>query len=119
METTLGEFDKEIMHSEKVQSVMYGGHMVGDSRACTYDDIIHVDADDRATQSMLVNEGVENVVHHRLERGGWIGESKVHDHGFPNTKAGFESHLPLITIIDVNVIVPPSDIKGVKDEQVG
>ena len=68
---------------------------------------------------MLVNEGVEDMIHHSLKCGWRISKSKVHDYGFPDAETHFEHSFPLITVMDLDVVVPPLDVKGGKDEQVG
>jgi hypothetical protein len=49
----------------------------------------------------------KDVIHHRLE-GCWrVREAKKHNGRLKESFAGFESGLPLITFLDLNVIIPP------------
>ena len=47
---------------------MYCSDMVSNCGAGTDDDVIHVNTDGHSAQCVTVNKGVENVVHHCLER---------------------------------------------------
>ena len=68
---------------------------------------------------MTVDEGTENMIHHRLECGGRVGESKIHDHRFPDAKARFEGRFPLVAVSYMDVIIPPSDVERGKYKGVG
>ncbi|KAG6899636.1 hypothetical protein C0993_008449 [Termitomyces sp. T159_Od127] len=59
----------------------------------------------------LYNEVLKDVVHHCLE-GGWaIGESKEHDKEFKQLLAGLEGSLPLISLLSVHIVVTPPNIQ--------
>ena len=116
MEATLGEFNKQVMLGKEVKHIMYCHDMIVDGRTCADDDIIHVDLDYCTLQSMLVNEGTEDMIHHSLKHCWGVSEPKVHDHGFPDAKAGFECCCPLVPIMDMDVVISPPDIKSGKDE---
>ena len=49
----------------------------------------------------------EDVVHHSLEGGGQVAQSKEHDNGFKKFPVRSEGCLPLITICNVDVVSPP------------
>ena len=116
MKAALGEFDEEVVLCKKVENVMHGINMIGDRRTSANDDVIHVDVDHHPMQGMSVDEGMENVVHHSLKGCRRVGEAEVHNHGFPNTKTGLERHFPLVSVADMDVVIPPPDVKGGKDE---
>jgi uncharacterized protein YfaA (DUF2138 family) len=68
-------------------------------------DIVHVDHD-----ISLIDEVTEYVVYHQL-KGSWgIREAKKHDHWFKQPSVGFE-HFPLVTIVDANVVISPTDVQ--------
>ena len=46
-----------------------------------------------------------------LERLGSITESKEHDGGFIKAKGGNECGLPLVLLMDLDVVIPPSNIE--------
>jgi hypothetical protein len=71
-----------------------------------YEDVIHVD--ENAT---FKDFNMEDVVHHRLECAGGIGESKEHDKRFIEAMIHSESCLPLIAFLNPNIIVTPSDVQ--------
>src|SRR6266436_480001 len=70
------------------------------------EDVIQVDTDYTLRDQIL-----EYLVHHGLESGWAVGETKEHDQGFENSSVCAESGLPLITFLDADVVVSPSDIK--------
>ena len=43
--------------------------------------------------------------------GGGIAESKEHDSGFKESNGGDESGLPLIFLLDVNVVISPTNVE--------
>ena len=68
--------------------------------------IIHVDL-----KPLLWKHIREDVVHESLEGGGGIAEPKEHDSGFKESHGGDESGLPLIFLLDANVVVSPTNVK--------
>ena len=118
VKTAFGEFDKEAVLCEEVQYVMYCINMVGNGRAGTDNDVVHVDMDYGSLCGVAVNDRTENVVHHSLKGCRRVCEAKIHNHGFPNAKTGLECRFPLVSIADVDIVIPPSDVEGGKNEQV-
>ena len=53
----------------------------------------------------------ERVIHEMLQGSRGIGESEKHDGGFKQSFMGDEGGLPLVTILDSYVVVPPADVK--------
>ena len=51
------------------------------------------------------------MIHHGLEGGWGIGEAKEHHRQFEKSSIGFKSGLPLVTVVDLNVVVAPLDIE--------
>ena len=70
------------------------------------EDVIHID-----NNPPFIDKVLEYVVHHCLECGQGIAESKKHDGGFVEATRGFECCFPLITIFDADIVVSPSDIE--------
>ncbi|KAG6892434.1 hypothetical protein C0993_003848, partial [Termitomyces sp. T159_Od127] len=69
------------------------------------EDVIKVD-----THYTLCNEVLEDVIHHCL-KGGWaIGELEQHNKQFKQSSVGLEGSLPLISLLDVHIVVTPPDI---------
>ncbi len=66
----------------------------------------------------LVNEIVEDGVHHRLECGQGVGESKEHDRWFVQAFVGYECCLPLVFFFDKNLVVSPLNIESSKQSAV-
>ena len=58
------------------------------------------------------NEVLEDVVHERRECTGRVGQAKEHNCGFKETTIGGEGCLPLVTSLDTDVVVSPSDVQG-------
>ncbi|KIJ42184.1 hypothetical protein M422DRAFT_171584, partial [Sphaerobolus stellatus SS14] len=73
---------------------------------CEDKDVINVDND-----NSLINELLEDFIHHCLESCRTICQAKEHDQRFKKASVGSESSLPFISLFDANIIVPPSNIK--------
>ncbi|KAG6884182.1 hypothetical protein C0993_000584, partial [Termitomyces sp. T159_Od127] len=59
----------------------------------------------------LHNEVPEDVIHHCLESGWTVGESKEYDKQFKQPPLGPEGSLPLISFLNVHIVVTPPDIQ--------
>ena len=70
------------------------------------EDVIQIDADYTFGDQIL-----EYLVHHGLKGGRTIGETKEHNQGFEKSSVCVEGSLPLITFLDVDIVVPPLDIE--------
>jgi len=69
-------------------------------------DVIEVD-----TYHSFHDEILEYVIHHHLE-GGWaVGESKEHHQGLKQPSVSLKCCLPLIFLSDPNIVVTPSNIQ--------
>ncbi|KAF9799044.1 hypothetical protein IEO21_10626 [Rhodonia placenta] len=54
---------------------------------------------------------MEDVIHHRLEGGGGIGEAEEHHQGFIQFPVSHKGRLPLVTGFDPDIVISPSDIE--------
>src|SRR6266436_5953080 len=70
------------------------------------EDVIQVDTDYTLRDQIL-----EYLVHHGLEGGRAVGEAEEHDQGFKKSSVCAECGLPLITFLNADIVVSPSDIK--------
>ena len=70
--------------------------------------IVHVDKDH---VRVLQFEGSEDAIHYALEGCWGIALTKQHNHGLKESQRHFKRSLPLVPIPDVDVVVPPSDVK--------
>ncbi|KAG6875721.1 hypothetical protein C0993_007798, partial [Termitomyces sp. T159_Od127] len=59
----------------------------------------------------LHDEVPEDVIHHCLESGRTVDESKEYDEGFKQSTIGPEGSLPLISFLNAHVVVAPSNIQ--------
>ncbi|KAG5350317.1 hypothetical protein C0989_011629 [Termitomyces sp. Mn162] len=59
----------------------------------------------------LCDEVPEDVVHHGLEGGGAIGESKEHNEQLKQSPVGLEGSLPLISFLNMHIVVTPLDVQ--------
>ena len=66
---------------------------------------------------MFIDEWLEDVVHHSLERSWGVRESEEHHGRFEHSIWGFERGFPFIALLDANVVVSPSDVEFGKDER--
>ena len=71
-----------------------------------YEEVIHVD--DEPSFSNHVSKGV---IHKALECGGGVVETKEHNGGFKQSFVDNEGCLPLMSILDVDIVVSPSDVE--------
>ena len=70
------------------------------------EEVIHVDDEPSFSDHVL-----EGVIHKLLERGKGVAKTKEHDGRFKESFVGNEGRFPLMTILDVDVIVPPTNVK--------
>ena len=68
--------------------------------------VVHVYGEPPFSQFIL-----EDGVHHGLKGRGGVGESKEHYIWFEQSLVGDEGCFPLVSIFDVDIVVPPSDIE--------
>ncbi len=57
------------------------------------------------------DEVFENVVHHPLESGRWIGESEEHNRWLVQATISSEGRLPFVSCFDANIIVSPPNVQ--------
>src|SRR5258708_14615681 len=65
-------------------------------------DVIHV-----ADGLIVIDEGVEDVIHHCLEGGGRVAQSKEHDKGFKQSTVCGEGCLQLIPFLQSDIVQTP------------
>ena len=86
-------------------------HLAGSLDVCSFirgedEEVIHVD-----DEPSLGNHIPEGVVHESLECSRGVIKTKEHDCRFEKPLVGDESRLPLVSVLNVNIIVSPSNIK--------
>ena len=69
-------------------------------------EIVHVD-----DKPSLSNHVSERVIHESLEYGGGIVKAKEHNGGFEESFVSDEGCLPLMAILDVDIIVSPMNVE--------
>ena len=69
-------------------------------------EVIHID-----DKLSLCNHVPKRVGHEPLKCGGRVGHSKEHDSGFIESMVSDEGCLPLVSFLDVNIVISPSYIK--------
>jgi len=74
------------------------------------EEVIHID--DEPSFSDHVSEGI---VHKSLEGGGGVGEAEEHNGRFKEAFVGDEGSLPLMSVLDADVVVAPSNVKLSED----
>src|SRR6266567_2583148 len=73
---------------------------------CENKNIVHVD-DDHPPH----NEISEEIVHHRLECGGGIGKAEKHDAWLEQPTVRDKRCLPLISLSNADILIPPAYVK--------
>ncbi|KAG5338578.1 hypothetical protein C0989_006974 [Termitomyces sp. Mn162] len=63
------------------------------------------------TYYALCYEILEDVVHHGLEGGRAVGESKEHNKQLKQFLVGPEGSLPLVSFLDAHIVVTPPDVQ--------
>ncbi|KAG5349449.1 hypothetical protein C0989_003875 [Termitomyces sp. Mn162] len=90
----------EVFQNEMSDSIVFLQHFGVDK------DVVEVHA-----YYTLCNEVPEDVVHHGLE-GGWaVGEIKEHNKWLKQSLVGPEGCLPLVSLLNVHIVVTPPDIQ--------
>src|SRR5258707_10250911 len=87
-------------------------YLLGDSlmvheRGGVNEYVIHV-----ADSLIAINEGAEDVIHHCLEGGGRVAQSKEHDKGFKQSTVRGEDCLPLIPFLQSDIVETPAEVQG-------
>ena len=72
-------------------------------------DVVHVN-----NHHPLINELFEQLVHHSLECGGTVAQSKEHDKWFEQSMVGLKCCLPLVSLSDTDIIYPQQTLSMVK-----
>ena len=70
------------------------------------EEVIHID--DEPSFSDHISEGV---IYESLECGGRVTKAKEHDGGFEEPFVGDEGCLPLVTILDADIVVPLTNVE--------
>ena len=94
------------MFSESLEHSSGAFMMEGDVILGVDSHIVHVDL-----KPLLWKHICENVVHEGLKGGGGITESKEHDRWFKESHGSDESSLPLIFLLDANIVIFPTNVK--------
>src|SRR6266436_879067 len=69
--------------------------------------VIHI-----ADSLIVVNEGVEDVIHHGLEGGRQVAQSEEHDEWLKESSVCGEGCLPLISFFEMDVVEAPAEVQG-------
>ena len=64
---------------------------------------------------MFILDRGQNHVHEHLERGRGIAHSKVHYFWLERAEARFECCFPLVSVLDSDIIIPPSHVEFGED----
>ena len=70
------------------------------------EEVIHVD-----DKPPFSNHVMERVIHESLEGSRGVGKTEEHNCGFKQPFMGDKGCLPLVTILDLYIVVPPLNIK--------
>src|SRR5258707_14998094 len=71
------------------------------------EDVVHV-----ADGFIAIDKGVEDVVHHCLEGGQQVAQSKEHDKQLKESLVHGEGHLPLIPFLQLDIVEAPMEVQG-------
>jgi hypothetical protein len=96
---------EELVLSQLLQNQSCNAPMFFDA-LCEDEDVVEV-----YTNHAFHDEVLENVVHHCLEGGGRVSESKKHHQWLVEAAISAKYCLPLVTLFHSNILVPPSYVK--------
>ena len=105
LKLTFLRFEVELVLAEVLQDDAHNMTMLLESLGVD-EDVIEVYANDS-----LCNQIVEDVIHHCLECGRAVSQTKEHYQGFKESAIGPKHCLPLISFLDVHVVVASTDIQ--------
>src|SRR6266436_1937191 len=71
-----------------------------------HEDIIHI-----AYGLTIVDEILEDIIHHHLEHHRGVTQSKEHDGWLKQPLVSLECSLPLIPFLDLHIVESPSEVK--------
>ena len=94
---------EEVVVTEALQNLLHLGLMFSKRTFGEDHDVANVDNHD------IFHVG-EDFVHHSLERGGGVAESKEHDSGFVGSSVTDEHCFPFVTFLNPYIIVSPSNV---------
>src|SRR5258708_28962441 len=87
-------------------------YLLGDSSMVCKGGGVNEDVSDVADGLIVLDEGVEDVIHHCLEGGGQVAQSKEHDKGFKQSTVCGEGCLPLIPFLQLDIVETPAEVQG-------
>ena len=70
------------------------------------EEVVHID-----NEPSFSNHIPEGVGHESLESGGGIGHAKEHNHGFIESPVGNEGGFPLVSILDLDIVISLLHVK--------
>src|SRR5258708_4647904 len=71
------------------------------------EDVVHV-----ANGFIAIDKGVEDVIHHHLEGGQRVAQSKEHDEQLKKSSVHGEGCLPLIPFLQLDIVEAPTEVQG-------
>ena len=86
---------------EYIQDLGYNLLMVF-NHASVYQDVVHIDR-----HVSFIDEVLADIVHHGLEGDRTVGEAEEHDQGFKEAPIHSEGSFPLISLLDLHIVVSP------------
>ena len=93
---------------EEIENIVHNLSVEGGVVRSSDQDIVHVN---EYHIGVLQFEGSEDAIHYALEGRGSIALTKQHNHRFEESKGRLERGFPLISVFDMDVVVPPPDIE--------
>ncbi|KAG6872476.1 hypothetical protein C0993_002128, partial [Termitomyces sp. T159_Od127] len=98
-------FEVELMLAEVFQDLVCNPAVLL-KRVSVDEDVVKVYA-----HYTLHDEVPKDVIHHCLESGWTVSESEEHDKGFKQSTIGPKGSLPLVSFLNVHIVVAPPDVQ--------
>ena len=108
-ELALFEFQMKVKFSHALQDA-FGAFFMKGGVGGVDEGIVHID-----DKSSFGNHVAEGVIHEALEGSGGVGEPEEHYSGFKKSFMGDEGCFPLVTVLDLYIVVPPLNVKFGED----
>ena len=101
-----GEFERKSVLPESKEYVTGSFVMECEVALGVDSEVVHIDL-----EPALSNHICEDVIHERLERRWSITKTKEHNGGFEKSKRSDECSLPLVFLMNADIVKSPSDVK--------
>ena len=106
IEGTFGNLQGQTVFAKSLKDTPYLIMMKNEGIAGVNAKVIHI-----YLEPLFSDHVREDMIHEGLKYGGCIAEAKEHDSGFVETEESDESCLPLVRLLDPNIVISPANVE--------